>query len=275
MLVPFIFASSLLSIGKGEVKTIPQFESAILKNKRDLFVYTPPGYDAKGSTRYPVIYMHDGQNVMRGDTAFIAGQEWRADETADMLINGNLIEPVIIVGVANTGLTRADEYLPTSGSINDPSQKYGGKANLYLKFFIEELMPYVDRSYRTKTGSKNTSLIGSSFGGIATLYMGLERPDIFGQLGVCSPSIWWDDAEMLKRISSLDKVKNVKIWMDMGSKEGDNMVAFARRANSALVDKGWNSSNLTYCEEDGGEHNESAWARRLPLILHWLVGKPR
>lgn len=256
----------------GTIERLPAFESKTLGNRRDILVYLPPNYAKDAKRRYPVAYFHDGQNVFDGATSFIPNQEWRADETAQAMIEAGLIEPIIMVAVPNMGAERANEYLPTRFKMRD--SEIGGKADDYGKFLAEELKPVIDRKFRTQAG--RSALIGASLGGIVSLHLGLTRPKTFSLLGVMSPSVWVDDRVMLRKIAGLPKRPNVKLWVDMGGSEGPSALDDARKLRDALADKGWKQGrDLLYFEEANAEHNEAAWARRLPLVLHFFFGKPQ
>jgi predicted alpha/beta superfamily hydrolase len=256
----------------GEIRAHKSFHSNILNNDREVIVYLPPGYDAAKTRRYSVFYMHDGQNLFDGATSFIPGQEWRVDETAQRLIAAGKIEPLIIVGVYNTK-DRMDEYTPAA----DAKYKLGGKADLYGRMLVEELKPFIDSQYRTKPDAKHTGLAGSSLGGLASLYLALKYPNVFGRAGVVSPSVWFAGKHILHYVESLPKKPNVRIWIDIGTKEGrtpeeaQQTVDDARLLRDALVKKGWRvGKDLNYFEAEGAEHNESAWAARVESILTFL-----
>src|SRR5205085_8623287 len=156
----------------GNIKRHRAFPSKVLGNRRQVLVYLPPGYSRFSRRRYPVLYLHDGQNVFDAATSF-AGTEWRVDETAQRLIRENLIEPLIIVAIANTGEDRIHEYAPTPGVIDENAKrKKRGKgwARRYGRFLIEELKPYIDKQYRTKPEAEFTGLGGSSVGALLTLW---------------------------------------------------------------------------------------------------------
>lgn len=165
------------------------FRSEFLSESRDLLLYVPPGYDHDVNRRYPVLYLHDGQNLFEGATAFVPGQDWHVGETVQQLMLTEAIEPLIIVGIYNTGEHRVNEYTPTW----DRGQRAGGDAALYGRMLTGELKPFIDGTYRTLTDPANTGLGGSSLGGLATLYLGLRYPDVYGKLAVLSPSVWWDN----------------------------------------------------------------------------------
>src|SRR5256885_11342438 len=131
------------------------FRSRFLPGERTIIVYVPPGYDDEPERRYPVLYLHDGQNLFDPKTAF-GGSEWHVDESADELIEDGVIEPLIIVGIYNTGEHRIEEYTPSRNA-----KLGGGKAQLYGHMLVEELIPFINKPYRTVTGPENTAPGGS------------------------------------------------------------------------------------------------------------------
>lgn len=264
----------------GHIVRLASFKSEVLGNSRNLTIYLPPGYDQDKRKRYPVLYLHDGQNVFSGLTSYIPNKEWRLDESAEALIRAKLIEPIIMVGIDNGQGERANEYLPTSFAAPWGGEKIGGKADLYAKMLLEEIKPMIDKTYRTKPDATNTALMGSSFGGVATLYLGLTHPDKFSRLGVVSPSLWVDHGVMLKKLRDLKTKLPLKIWLDMGATEGGEpkedaqTVAQAVEAGEILISKGWKAGkDLSVYIEGYASHNEDAWARRSPAILMFLFGR--
>jgi predicted alpha/beta superfamily hydrolase len=256
----------------GNIQQIQGFESKILGNKRNLIVYLPPDYDSETTRRYPVMYMHDGQNVFDGMTSYIPNGEWQADENAERLIRAGKIEPIIIVGIDNGGMERGNEYLPTRAKLG--KDEMGGKADLYGKMLIDEIMPTINARYRTKTGPANTGLCGSSFGGVVTLYLGLTHPNVFGRLGVVSPSVWWDNRYLIREVDALPRKLDDRIWLDIGSKEGYQAMVDVRNLKWALIKKGWTlGRDLAYMEDMGAYHNEAAWSKRMEPILLFLWGR--
>jgi predicted alpha/beta superfamily hydrolase len=257
----------------GDIKHHQGFHSKVLNNDRDVIVYLPPGYSANPKRRYPVLYLHDGQNLFDGATSFIPGKEWRIDESAQQLIESGEVQPLIIVGVNNTGKDRINEYTPVA----DAKYKMGGGADLYGRMLVEELKPFIDSQYRTRHEPKNTGLGGSSLGGLVSLYLGLKYPKVFGRLAVVSPSVWFADKQLLKFVEGLESKPPTKIWVDMGMKEGrddaeaQRSIDDARLLRDTLVKKGWRiDRDLKYFEAAGAEHNESAWADRVAPILRFL-----
>jgi len=247
------------------------FPSHLLANHRAVTVLLPPGYEQSRRKRYPVVYFADGQNVFdtRDLTLFHKGT-WQVDTLSAQMIRDHLIEPVIIVAIDNTS-ARADEYTPAE----DTKYHAGGKADVYGQFLVEEVKPFVDSRYRTRTGPQDSALVGSSLGGLATLTVGLAHPDVFGKLAVLSPSVFWADHEIIKRVDSLaTKSKGQVIYLYMGTGEGDEPVRFLQDARSLrdhLTAKGWElGRDLIYEEGDSEKHEEPAWARRVPHFLRFF-----
>ncbi len=255
----------------GNIQQHPQFKSRLLRNRRDVQVYLPLGYRRSRERRYPVLYLHDGQNVFDAATSF-AGVEWGADEWAERLTKKRLIEPVIIVAVANTGEKRIHEYAPTRGVIDTSAPRKKRSRGLLRKygcFLRDELKPFIDHTYRTRPEAEFTGLGGSSLGGLATLILGLWFPQTFNRLAVMSPSIWWDDCAIY-RILEKGKVKPpLKIWLDTGTNEPG--WERARELRERLVERGWRvDDDLQYTEVEGGDHSEGAWGARFEAVLRFL-----
>jgi predicted alpha/beta superfamily hydrolase len=253
----------------GDVRLHRSFRSRFLEPSRDIIVYLPPGYKRGKTKRYPVLYMHDGQNLFDGATAFIPGKDWQVDETAERLIKSHAIEPLIVVGIYNTGLDRVDEYTPT----RDEGRQMGGKADLYGRLIVEELKPFIDSNYRTLPDREHTALAGSSLGGLVTLHIGLTNACVFSKLAVLSPSAWWDNRVITRFVQSLPGKLPLQIWLDIGTHEGTNgdAVREVSLLRDALVEKGWTAGvDLQYHEVGGGVHDEAAWAQRVGPILRFL-----
>lgn len=244
----------------------PAFASRLLERPRDLVVYLPPGYDDEPARRFPVLYMHDGQNLFDPETAFVRGQHWRLGEMADMLIAEGRVEPLIIVGVYHTGHSRVHEYTPTKDA-----RIGGGQARLYGRLLVEELKPFIDARYRTDPARERTGLGGSSLGGLVSMYLGLRHADVFGRLAVMSPSVWWGKRAILRYVAKAVPKPDTRIWLDMGTAESRNGIADARRLRAALVKAGWREDvDLAYWERQGGTHSEAAWADRADEMLQFL-----
>ena len=259
----------------GNIQRHPAFRSKILGNRRDVLVYLPPGYRRFSRRDYPVLYLHDGQNVFDAATSF-AGVEWGVDETAQRMIGKGFIEPLIIVAVFNMGEDRIHEYAPTRGVYEHTAERKKrsrGLARQYGDFLINELKPYIDRKYRTKRGPEFTGLGGSSLGGLVTLAIGILYPEAFTRLIVMSPSIWWDDFAIFRLVDSIRDKPPLKIWLDTGTNEPG--WEQARELRDRLVKKGWRIfDDLQYLEVKGADHSERAWAARIDMALHFLFPPP-
>ncbi len=254
----------------GQFARHSQFRSRFLERPRDVIVYLPPEYEQHSANRFPVLYMQDGQNLFDGATSFIPGQEWQVDETAEYLIRSAEIEPLLIVGIYNTGEHRIDEYTPTHDAF-----LRGGKSHLYARLLVEELKPMIDAHYRTRTAPEDTGLGGSSLGGLVTLAVGLTHPHVFGKLAVHSPSVWWDKRVILETLRDLRERPSQRIWLDVGTNEGVRAQRDVRRLRDALRKKRWKlGQDLAYLEAEGAGHNEAAWAGRVAAMLKWLFPPP-
>lgn len=243
-----------------------QFQSQFLPGARDIEVYLPEAYTNEPERRFPVFYLHDGQNLFDGRTSYIRDCTWQAHTTADRLTREGLIEPVILVGVNNTGLRRMAEYTPT----RDPRLR-GGDGDLYGRMLVEELKPCIDREFRTLAGAENTALGGSSLGGLISLYLGFTYPEVFSKLAVLSPSVWWNERSILRTVSTVRTRPNLRIWLDMGTAEGLRHLRDADLLYQRLVQSGWRDGlDLCYLRVPGGQHNEDAWADRFDQVLRFL-----
>ncbi|HEY7408613.1 MAG TPA: alpha/beta hydrolase-fold protein [Gemmatimonadaceae bacterium] len=254
----------------GDFRRHPRFRSRFLPSEHTLMVYRPPGYRDDRLRRFPVLYLHDGQNVFDRATS-ATGAEWSVDETAQRLIEAGAIEPLIIVGVYNAGDHRIDEYTPT----RDSRKNIGGNADGYGRMLVQEIKPFIDRRYRTLRSAANTGLGGSSLGGLITMHLGLRYPTVFSRLAVLSPSVWWDDRAIVREVETLATKPPLRIWLDAGTGEGEDVTRDSRLLRDALVRKGWVvGHDLAYLEAEGGGHNEQSWATRVEGVLRFLFPVP-
>ena len=256
------------ALAQTDLRQHPAFHSQILATDRDIAVYLPPGYDAHPAERYPVLYMQDEQALFGDSVSPYSNKGWEADRTAQALIAQGRIRPLIIVGIANGGETRIDDYTQTFSE----QLKKGGKADLYGRMLVEEVKPFIDSHYRTIPG--DAGLGGSSLGGLVTMYLGLKYPAVFDRLAVVSPSVWWGDRQILKDVASIPARTPARIWVDIGTDEGKQpeiAVNDARMLRDALIAKGWKlDGDLAYFEDRGAKHSEGPWARRFGPILEFL-----
>lgn len=252
-------------MSSGQLCKREQFYSRFLRNRRDLIVYTPPGYADEPSRHFPVLYLHDGQNLFDPTTSFIPGQDWRVGQTADHGIRTSAVEPLIIVGIYNTK-ARVREYTPTH-----VPKLGGGRADRYAKFLLEEVQPFVEREYRTLPGPQNTGIGGSSLGGLASLYIGLKHSSIFGRIAALSPSVWWNQRVLHRFVQAAVVEPRPRIWLDIGTQEGPRTLLDVEKFRDVLLKKGWKlGQDLHFERIEGGEHNEAAWAKRVEPFLQFL-----
>lgn len=239
----------------GTLIVWPDFYSPELDNTRDVLVYLPPSY-AGSTRRYPVLYMHDGQNLFDRGASF-AGVEWGVDETMEALAGEGF--EAIVVGVSNQGAERVAEYNPFP-------HVWQGRGERYLRFLVETVKPRIDADFRTLPDRDHTGIMGSSMGGLISLYGYFYAPATFGFAGVMSPSLWVGGGAIYSAVDAAPFAPG-KIYLDNGAREPS-----ARRMNAVLLMKGYRKgTDLRFYTEPEGEHTEAAWARRLPDALRFLL----
>jgi predicted alpha/beta superfamily hydrolase len=243
----------------GKLTIVKDFASPQLKNSRALRIWLPPSYAENPAKRYPVLYMHDGQNLFDAKTAAY-GVEWGIDETMNRLVAMGAADEVIVVGIDNTP-DRIPEYTPCC----DP--KYGGgKLDAYGAFIVETVKPYIDRSYRTLPGKDTTAIMGSSLGGIASVAIAQRYPRVFSKAGGVSSSFWWNNGELFKKLP--ERVP-VKFYLDAGT--NDDGLEDTAKMRDAMLAKGYrDSEDLLFFKAEGGRHNEASWAARVEKPLTWF-----
>ena len=247
------------------------FHSEFLANDRNVLIWLPEAYFTEPDRRFPVFYLHDGQNLFDGRTSYVVNRTWRAHASADWLTSQGIIEPVILVGVDNTGTHRMAEYTPTRDF-----RLGGGDGEQYGNLLVRELKPLIDTRFRTLQDCANTALGGSSLGGLISLALGLHYPDVFGKLAVLSPSVWWDHRSLLSLVAVARPKPNLRIWLDMGTSEGLRHLRDCDLLHHRLKQRGWrDGKDLRYIRVPGGLHNEDAWAARFGKVLEFLFPAPR
>ncbi|MHC5110916.1 MAG: alpha/beta hydrolase-fold protein [Planctomycetota bacterium] len=259
------------------------FEHPPFLSGRRCWVYLPPDY-FESTQSYPVLYMHDGQNLFDVATSF-AG-EWEVDEACEELIANCEIEPIIVVGIEN-GPNRCLEYTPWQ----DPSPPGacptgGGGGDAYLQAVRDILLPEVNQRYRTKIGSEHTYMSGSSLGGLISVYAGYEYDDVWGRMAGVSPSYGWADDEMFNYASAQTMPENLsRFYQDMGTNEFgfidtnnngvDDFIDDLRAMRDIALAQGFEENeNFLSVEAQGHAHNEFFWAQRVPDLLRFLVDPP-
>ena len=271
------------------LERIPEFASKYVP-KRRVDIWLPPGYDPQTNIRYPVIYMHDGQNLFEPEHAFI-GVDWGIDEALRELIAEDAIHPPIVVGIWNTE-NRLGEYMPER-ALNQQSDRermekliakfpgefvYKLKGDAYLAFIVEELKPWVDSHYLSLADQSNTFIMGSSMGGLISLYALCRYPDAFSGAG-CLSNAWniGEDTMLSYFQHNLPDPVNHKIYLDMGGRESwlpfiNYLVRAHRKMTQQVQDKGYrHNQNLLSKIFLGDKHSEVYWRKRVQLPLRFFL----
>jgi predicted alpha/beta superfamily hydrolase len=247
-------ATSNVSI-LSENFSIPQ-----LGKTRRVWLYLPPDYNNSTKT-YPVIYMHDAQNLF--DAYYSFSGEWEVDESLNLLFNQGDYG-AIVVGIDNGGASRIDEYSPW---IN-PSYG-GGDGDLYMQFIVNTLKPYIDQNYRTKSNRENTAMIGSSMGGLISFYGGIEFQSVFSKLGIFSPSFWFSN-QVYTHVTENPATENMRIYFVAGSQESTSMVPNINQMTTTLTNAQFDAEEIRTVIKTDGQHSEWFWRREFPAAYQWL-----
>ena len=288
----------------GKVVTlIPAFHSMVLGNDRAIYAYLPASYNENTDATYPVVYMHDGQNLWAALPQLAFGGPWNVDTTFDdatekgACSSGSVVgwgaQPLggtpatctgdgdcasgacrtfpeaIIIGVANTA-NRIHEYTPTT----DPSTPGGGGADQYLQMLVQEVKPAIDGMLRTRPGVASTALAGSSLGGLVTAYAGLKHPDVYGLLGALSPSSWWNNGVIVGDVKTTlpAPARPLIVYVDSGQgtvdDESDTDLLATAYLGLGYVD----GKSFRHVVQPGAAHSETYWAERFPGAMQLLLG---
>jgi predicted alpha/beta superfamily hydrolase len=257
-----------------------------LDRMKTIRVFLPSTYNTELSQCFDVLYMHDGQNLFDPKTSSY-GNHWKVPETLNELEQNNKINGYIVVGIdcnnGEGGRKRLDEYSPW---INlDVSQYFGegaiagGEGEAYVDFLVHTLKPYIDQHSRSNTNRENTLIAGSSMGGVISLYAGFKFPEIFSKIGAFSTAAWFAKAELFEYIKYQFGKENLKIYLDIGTKEGSDQskvdfeniyVKDSIELNDLLLNLGQPEENLKFIIDEDAIHNEIAWAIRFPDFIRWI-----
>ena len=261
---PYILGFILLFIVQINAQTTASIqvsnfviEAPQLKTNKRIWIYLPKNYNTS-TKRYPVIYMHDAQNLFDINTSY-AG-EWHVDESLDQL-NAE----TIIVAIEHGNKKRIDELTP----FEHPDYK-GGKGNDYLDFIVETVKPHIDLTFRTLPDREHTTIFGSSLGGLISFYAIFQYQDTFGQAGVFSPSFWYSD-QIFSMIENMENVPNVKIYFATGAEEGENMIPDQEKMVKLLLEKHIPQKNIKHYIVKNQKHNEHFWGKEFPKAYKWLL----
>ena len=243
------------------VRLLPELlEMPGLNRKRQVRLYLPPGY-ATSNKRYPVLYMHDAQNLFDDATAF-AG-EWKVDETLDALAAEGKLE-LIVVGIDNGADKRITELNAWDNTRFGPAE-----GRQYTDFIVKTLKPLIDSNYRTRPGRLDTAIMGSSMGGLASHYAIAQYPQVFSKAGVFSPA-YWTAAPAFDFMASRPLPKDARVYLLMGEKEGESMVPDVGRMADVVRKSGHPLDALALKVVPGAQHNEQFWSGELREALLWM-----
>ena len=278
-----VSAAPVVPTFSGRIEKHPAFASKQVK-PRDVDVWLPPGYDTSPMERYPVIYMHDGQNLFEAGAAF-GGASWEVGKAMERLMAAGLTRGAIIVGVWNTGATRFAEYMPRKAVSGDVFARYAAglkfsekdlQADAYLKFLVEELKPLIDRTYRTQPEPAHTAVMGSSMGGLISAYALAEYPKVFGAAGCVSTHWPAGDGVVIDFLAkTLPKSGTHRLYFDFGTATLDaTYEPYQRRMDMALRALGYKEGKDWITQKfAGAEHSEKSWRERVELPLRFLLGR--
>ncbi|GGW66073.1 putative alpha/beta superfamily hydrolase [Winogradskyella epiphytica] len=228
-----------------------------LNTVKTIWVYLPTNYQ-NAKNHFPVIYMHDAQNLFDASTSYAV--EWQIDEFMDSL----QANQSIIVGIEHGNEKRIDELTPYN------HEKYGGgNGEAYITFIKNTLKPHIDLSYRTKPSAEFTTIFGSSLGGLISFYATINYPETFGKAGVFSPS-FWINPEIFKLVVATDIPETSRFYFVAGTDEGENMVPKLKEMISLLKTKGIKDHQFESHIVEGGQHNEKFWSSQFGKAYYWL-----
>ena len=265
---------------------------------RALYIYLPRGYDEQPDKRYPVLYMHDGQNVFETFVEDSYAGSWRADEVANTLIACGKMRECLIVGVSNGAAHRLTEYLPPyasfeqkipkalkkkekgKGTLKPVPKRVTGRADETFAYYQGEVAPYLKEHYRVLEGREHTATCGSSMGGLFSAYIAWEHPAFARQHAIMSASFWMTRTEAgtlatVERFRS-EKPPEVRLWLGSGtgdpnSDSDDNMHSVIAARDALLANGFKEGENFRYYLDEGAIHHESAWAARLDKVFNFLL----
>ena len=235
-----------------------------LGRERTLRLYLPPSYETSPDKRYPVIYMHDAQNLFDEATSSY-GHEWGVDEAMDAFARTRGLE-AIVVGIDHGGDERIHELSPWSNPRIDPP--LGAQ---YMAFVVDVVKPFVDAHYRTRPGRADTAMIGSSLGGLVTHYALLRYPQVFGKAAIFSPSYWISN-EAYAQTAAHPWPADTRVYFYIGGREGDESVPDVQRMLLVVAGQHPAPQSIALRIVPGAQHDEQAWRAEFPLAVAWLFG---
>lgn len=241
-----------------------------LGRQRRIWVYLPAHYAQNPARRYPVLYLHDGQNVFDAATSFSG--EWGVDETLDQqAASPNALESIVIA-VENGTQYRSDEYIPwrSEGLKDQPHQ--GGQGAAYVDFLAQTLKPYVDAHFRTRPDAAHTGIAGSSLGGLISVYAALKYPRVFGRVGAFSPAFWVCDDSLRAFAKTHPAAPTARFYFVCGPTESKTMLPLMSAWRNELLAEGVPRANMAFQAPADGQHTEWFWRREFPAAYRFLFG---
>lgn len=240
------------------------FKIPQLNTTRKIWIYLPPDYQTSNK-KYPVIYMQDGQNLFDDFTSFSG--EWNVDETLNQIFS-ETGQSAIVIGIDNGGASRLSEYSPW----NNEKYQTKGIGDLYLEFLTKTLKSYVDKTYRTQKQASKNLVMGSSMGGLISLYAASKYPTIFGKAGIFSPAFWFVSKDLKNYLHrNQNNLKNSKFYFVAGKNEDETMAPEIETVNELLLKKSVPEKNIVVKIDEDGTHSEDYWRRELKQALIWLL----
>ncbi|NQZ13095.1 MAG: alpha/beta hydrolase [Algicola sp.] len=261
-------------VGEVILKTL---ELPTFPGKRTVRIYLPPDYHTS-QKRYPVIYMSDGQNLF--DKSIATAGEWQMDELMARLHDKGSALTSIVVGIDHAGSNRRGEYSPFD---YDGDNLFGldeGKGRVFADWLVGELKPWVDKTWRTKSGRQDTTVMGSSMGGLIALYTGIRHQQTFSRIAGLSSALMYSliKDNMVQFVTKTGRVHPMKIYFDIGTEETGLMTPAifddTKRVQQALLAAGFDANEVKYALIQGGLHSEDSWRSRSEAILRWLYNPP-
>lgn len=247
---------------KSVIVLNPPFEMMGLDRSRQIRIYLPINYSLSDK-KYPVLYMHDGQNLFEDSTSYVG--EWGVDESLDSLSVSKKLD-FIVVGIDNGQGKRINELSPWE------NEKYGkAEGEAYMEFIVKQIKPYIDSTYRTLSNRENTAIMGSSLGGLISHYAIYKYPEIFGKAGIFSPSYWYAD-EVYTFTKTKPVPKDARLFLVMGKEEGD-AVKDAQKMYDLILASGHPKSKVNLFIDPSGGHNEKSWRRQFAPVVEWLFAE--
>jgi len=255
----------------SSIQIIRDFYSPQEGFHRTLRIYIPDGYEPHSGQRYPVLYLHDGQNVFAHPESAVF-DTWCLNHVLDSYVHQGQLEPWLVVAVDH-GHNRLGEYSPW----DEPRSGITARAEPYVRFFVETLKPFVDAQWRTRQAPESTGVMGSSLGGLMSLYLGWKHPELFGRIGGMSPSVMWSYGQLFHEWTSHTR-RWTRIYLDAGTHEIIDPVGYPMLYGDATRDFYSHLKHLGYADHEvqlvmdpQGGHHELDWQRRLPQALRWLL----